>query len=158
MKQVYNRCKNIDGLLLIGETNSEERKGRPRNFRGDFFFECKECGKIRHVSSLSNIVNNGRTGLCRPCYVKSIAGISDDKRLLVERIRENGCSLCGYSTYICALSFHHSEPKEKLFGIVGEGTNSAKIPFESFLDEINKCILVCANCHKMLHLKTPPKF
>ena len=56
------------------------------------------------------------------------------------------CSICGYNKCISALEFHHRDPKEKDFGISGV-TKS----FESLKIELDKCILVCANCHREIH-------
>lgn len=56
------------------------------------------------------------------------------------------CSLCGYGKCISALEFHHRDPRQKDFGI--SGTNKS---FESIKAELDKCILVCANCHREIH-------
>ena len=57
------------------------------------------------------------------------------------------CQCCGYSKCISALEFHHSNPKEKDFSI-------SKITNRNWADvkeELKKCILVCANCHREIH-------
>lgn len=56
------------------------------------------------------------------------------------------CQICGYNRCINALEFHHLNPKEKDFTISG-GTKS----FEHIKPEVDKCILVCANCHREIH-------
>ena len=56
------------------------------------------------------------------------------------------CEICGYNKCIEALEFHHINPKEKDFNISG-GTKS----FNSLKSELDKCILVCANCHREIH-------
>lgn len=56
------------------------------------------------------------------------------------------CCLCGYKKCIKALDFHHVNPKEKDFPISG-GTRS----FENLKPELDKCILVCRNCHSEIH-------
>lgn len=48
--------------------------------------------------------------------------------------------------YIGALEFHHLNPNKKDFGISG-GTKS----FETLRPEVDKCILVCSNCHREIH-------
>jgi len=57
------------------------------------------------------------------------------------------CTRCGYNKCIAALEFHHRDPKEKEFGI-GSGNTMA---LEKLLIELNKCELLCANCHRELH-------
>lgn len=46
-----------------------------------------------------------------------------------------------------ALEFHHTDPKEKDFGISTCLTKS----IEELKAEADKCILVCSNCHAELH-------
>lgn len=56
------------------------------------------------------------------------------------------CYICGYNKYQGSLDFHHINPKDKDFTISG-GTKS----FESLKQELDKCILVCRNCHSEIH-------
>lgn len=56
------------------------------------------------------------------------------------------CQICRYNRAIRALSFHHLDPTQKDFGISG-GTKS----FERIKSELDKCILVCMNCHAEIH-------
>ena len=56
------------------------------------------------------------------------------------------CQVCGYNKCITALEFHHLDPSKKDFTISG-GTKS----FEKLKPEIDKCICVCANCHREIH-------
>lgn len=56
------------------------------------------------------------------------------------------CKICGYNKCVEALEFHHLNPNEKDFNISG-GTKS----FKKLKPEIDKCILICANCHREIH-------
>lgn len=56
------------------------------------------------------------------------------------------CQICGYNKCTRSLQFHHLDPNEKDFGI-SRGTKS----FEKLKPELDKCILVCANCHGEIH-------
>ena len=58
------------------------------------------------------------------------------------------CCLCGFNAYQEALEFHHVDPEEKEFGIT---TDTATRSLEKQLQELKKCILVCANCHRGIH-------
>ena len=46
-----------------------------------------------------------------------------------------------------ALEFHHLNPEEKDFGISKTLTRS----MDSLRKEVDKCILVCSNCHAEIH-------
>lgn len=58
------------------------------------------------------------------------------------------CQLCGYNRSMEALEFHHLDPQKKDFGISSSGITRS---WEKVGKEIDKCILVCANCHRELH-------
>lgn len=70
------------------------------------------------------------------------------KRIKEALIQYKGgkCQICGYNKCNSALEFHHIEPQQKDFSISG-GTKS----FENLKPEVDKCILVCANCHREIH-------
>jgi predicted HNH restriction endonuclease len=57
------------------------------------------------------------------------------------------CSICSGTFDPCVYDFHHTNPADKEFTI-GENMN---IPIQKLLSEVDKCILVCANCHRLLH-------
>ena len=63
------------------------------------------------------------------------------------------CEICGYDKCSAALDFHHLEPSEKDFGI----SSSSVLSFDRLKKEVDKCILVCANCHRELHFKEDEK-
>jgi len=69
----------------------------------------------------------------------------DIKQKLVD-YKGGKCQICGYCKCIDALDFHHINPEEKDFSISG-GTKS----FEHVKSELDKCILVCSNCHREIH-------
>ena len=71
------------------------------------------------------------------------------KRLKEKLVAYKGgkCEVCGYDKCITALEFHHLDPTEKEFGIGGKNVLS----FEKCKKEVDKCILVCANCHREIH-------
>ena len=58
------------------------------------------------------------------------------------------CERCGYNKCKNALEFHHIDPKEKDFGIGDKGYTRS---WEKIKIELDKCILVCANCHREIH-------
>ena len=59
------------------------------------------------------------------------------------------CTLCGYSKNLAALVFHHNEANGKDFKLDMRSLSNRKL--EPVLREIDKCILLCANCHAELH-------
>ena len=57
------------------------------------------------------------------------------------------CELCGYDKCIDALDFHHIDPDSKEISI-GDSNNRI---FENVKSELDKCILLCSNCHREVH-------
>lgn len=68
-----------------------------------------------------------------------------NKKLLVE-YKGGKCELCGYNKCIAALDFHHKNPLEKEISLTGN-----TFSFERQKKEADKCMLVCANCHREIH-------
>lgn len=60
------------------------------------------------------------------------------------------CSRCGYSKCIEALEFHHLDSSKKDFGISDKGYTRS---WKKISEELDKCCLVCANCHRELHVQ-----
>lgn len=58
------------------------------------------------------------------------------------------CCICGYHKSLSALEFHHIRPELKEYAISVNGTCHN---IEKDLQEVHKCILVCANCHREIH-------
>lgn len=58
------------------------------------------------------------------------------------------CEKCGYDKYVGALQFHHLDPKEKGFAL--SKMKSHKFD-KKIKEELDKCMLVCANCHFEIH-------
>jgi 5-methylcytosine-specific restriction endonuclease McrA len=64
--------------------------------------------------------------------------------LVFTRLRESGgCVMCG-DTRLAVLEFHHLDRTHKRFN-VSRGLSYGSI--KSLSDEMNKCIVLCSNCH-----------
>lgn len=62
------------------------------------------------------------------------------------KIKKSGCIVCG-ETEPCCLDFHHLDPSTKDFTIGA----SLGASYEKIQREIDKCVIVCANCHRKIH-------
>ena len=86
---------------------------------------------------------------CKICWNKRTTKTGKDKVRELKIEYGGKCSCCGYDKCFDALEFHHIDPKEKDFHLGrGRGFNIEKIR-----KELDKCILVCRNCHTELHYK-----
>lgn len=59
------------------------------------------------------------------------------------------CSKCGYDVCIEALDFHHVDPTNKEF-VISDSVRKG-YSWEKMRAELDKCILLCSNCHRELH-------
>jgi 5-methylcytosine-specific restriction endonuclease McrA len=90
-----------------------------------------------------------RTYKDRAEYIKKAVSARRKKlRLMAIEHMGGKCERCGYSKCVRALSFHHRNPKEKNFGVSARGMTRS---LEKVKNEIEKCVLLCANCHMELH-------
>lgn len=58
------------------------------------------------------------------------------------------CSKCGYNKCSAALDFHHVDMNEKEFNL---SARDIKFDWEAIKKELDKCIVLCANCHREIH-------
>lgn len=78
----------------------------------------------------------------------SIAVVDWRRRTKIKLVEYKGgcCEICGYKKSINALEFHHINPNEKDFTI-----SAKSYSYERLKNEVDKCILVCSNCHIEMH-------
>jgi len=69
-------------------------------------------------------------------------------REMVIKYKGGKCILCGYHKYLGAFDLHHSSDSKKEFGLSEGGLTRS---WEKIKKEADKCILVCANCHREIH-------
>ena len=87
---------------------------------------------------------------------------SDRREYLIEAVRKRRkkvrqmaidykggqCQICGYDRCPEALEFHHLDEAEKDFGISDKGYTRS---WSRMKQEVEKCLLLCANCHREVH-------
>jgi predicted HNH restriction endonuclease len=97
----------------------------------------EKCGKIR----------------CKKCADKfnaySRKNVRNNKLKVLEYFG-NVCSICGFKSEVLdVFDVHHKNPKDKEIEIAY--LLKTKRDFNRILDEVKKCILVCSNCHRIIH-------
>ena len=75
------------------------------------------------------------------------------ERIKKELLHQQGgkCVTCGYNKTPSALCFHHKVPEKKMFNV--SGTRLTAISRARLEAEVDKCIVLCLNCHSELHDK-----
>jgi hypothetical protein len=112
---------------------------------------CTTCGheKPDDAFARGGSTPTGLQGKCKVCHQVYIATRTEERRVKVNAIkRETGCMDCGEQPEdIHRLEFHHRHEETKEFN-VGHGLTKAWKRIEK---EINKCDVVCRQCHKTRH-------
>lgn len=105
--------------------------------------ECAVHGLVEHRLVKYKTGPRFRCPKCDNDYQKKYS-----KKIKQQCIEYKGgcCSRCGYNKCSTALEFHHLDPSQKEFGIT-----SRNVKWETLKVELDKCILVCANCHREIH-------
>lgn len=85
---------------------------------------------------------------CKKCLVDYVTKRREKIKDMAIKYKGGKCQCCGYDKYKGALEFHHLNPEEKDFAISEKGYTRS---FEKVKKELDKCILVCSNCHKEIH-------
>lgn len=103
---------------------------------------CEKHGEVKFFKETNGYF---RCGKCRSASVQK-------RRITIKEMaveyKGGKCERCGYSTCIDALDFHHLDPKQKDFGISAKGFTRS---WESVKNELDKCMMVCSNCHREIH-------
>lgn len=114
---------------------------------------CRVCGKI---------ISKAKTYCSKDCHNESRRSLESSKerksngyyvknfirrqKLKAVEYKGGKCQLCGYDKSVKALCFHHRVPAEKSFNISG-----CSISWDRLVLELDKCDLLCANCHAEIH-------
>ena len=117
-------------------------KGLSSGSRGKTEIECLHCGETDE----DKFYGLKRT-ICGKCHNKYTIKKGQEKKDFIIKLLGGECKHCGYKKYNGALDLHHINPEEKdpnFKSIRGWGK-------EKIIDEVKKCILLCANCHREEH-------
>ena len=105
--------------------------------------KCLKHGEVEHRKE-------GGHYRCKKCAVEAVQKRREKLKILAVEYKGGKCEICGYNKYIGALEFHHTNSLEKDFGIAAKGYTRS---WKKVKEELDKCILLCSNCHKELHGK-----
>lgn len=115
---------------------------------------CKKCNNEFTRTSNSQLYcsdfcrnENRRLNPDRKSY--QVEYVSERRRETKAKAIEylgGACSVCGYDKCQGAMDFHHKDPSEKDINIAANHRSWNKIK-----QELDKCILVCSNCHREIH-------
>ena len=89
---------------------------------------------------------------CKKCSSESVDNRRRKLKHEIVKYKGGKCEICGYNKCEAALEFHHLNPDEKEFQLSGNTYS-----LEKMKKEVDKCILVCSNCHREIHFEENEK-
>lgn len=160
LQEIYgwNRTKVTDFKRehnLVGISPNSKKLNRNEGVKS-----CNTCNKLL---PLSKFYSNGKTSTGLTKYKPNCMFCENTSRrsnfadligtYLSTKNQMYECIKCKYTGIFGSLDFHHRNPAEKDFNI---GDNNSSISMERFVKEIipelEKCDLLCPNCHRQEHL------
>jgi predicted transcriptional regulator len=101
---------------------------------------CK-CGESNQRNFYKCVGN-----ICKKCHNRYTYDRQKDKvKAYMDERGGAHCMRCGYSKYIGALEFHHRDPSQK------DPDWNVRWCIARLRKELDKCDIVCANCHREIH-------
>lgn len=105
-------------------------------------YKCLTCGEKNSDKFYGRVKQR-----CKLCTNKLKTEVDVQKKLKAIEYAGGCCIRCGYKKHYGALQFHHRDPSEKEYNWSELRGRS----WENILIEIQKCDLLCANCHAEVH-------
>lgn len=113
---------------------------------------CTKCGRELPLDQFNwrNKAKGTRRADCKECHSGYMKEKYKEKKLEIQDLKQElKCAKCGYNKCGAALDFHHLDPSEKDEKISKMISN--KYTLDKIHEEIKKCIVLCANCHREFH-------
>ena len=115
---------------------------------------CKETLSIdffyKQVKKENNNIWYYYDSSCKPCRLEY--STLRRKNIKIKALEYKGwcCFKCGLidKEFPQIYDFHHIDPRQKDFSI-----SKSNLTFEKIKKELDKCIVLCANCHRKEHVK-----
>lgn len=110
---------------------------------------CKETFELTKANFYSNGYDkNGKQVLkskCKKCLDDHHKNRMKD--IILNHFGKYECTSCGYNKCIRAIEFHHMDTTEKEVEVSQMNSYSK----ERIVSELEKCLMLCANCHREIH-------
>lgn len=156
--EINGKIKNISKRKFcircspFGKHNTKNlnRPNPITNKNGIFYKKCTSCNNIlEHTTENFCFRKDGRSfNRCRSCERKRNFGGRHNIKLQCIKYKGGKCICCGYDKYHGSLDFHHTNPNKKDFSV----SRFKSLDFnEKLKQELDKCVLVCKNCHGEIH-------
>jgi hypothetical protein len=106
------------------------------------------CLTCKIIQSQDNFYKRGKKFMshCKTCYQDKYTKIRKNNKQKGVEYLGGKCIKCGYNKCNSALEFHHTDPTQK-----DKDYSNYKTSFNKLKIELDKCVLLCSNCHREHH-------
>lgn len=112
--------------------------------------QCGQCGQnLPEDCFYRRKGRPDRLPYCQFCERKRALEAARDFKKMCLDYKGSRCSRCGYDRCVAALDFHHLDGTQKAFNI----NKQRSLNFEKVKVELDKCIVLCSNCHREEHYR-----
>ena len=111
---------------------------------------CTKCGKELPLTDFHwrNKAKGIKRSECKYCHNDYMNQKNAQNREIVHNLKQNSCcAKCGENRWY-VLDYHHINPEDKIKTVAKLMVHSST---DTTLKEIDKCILLCRNCHAEFH-------
>ena len=105
---------------------------------------CKHCGETDPAKFFKQ---NKMKSCCLKCHTLHVHQRMRLVKLKAVEYLGNKCSKCNYEGVPAVFDFHHLDPSKKDFSWGNRRTSN----WDNLKKELDKCVLLCSNCHRELH-------
>lgn len=137
--------KKFDTNLTTDIQNRYDSGERLRNLAKEYNYGLSTLKKYIKQGSQKKILSEEER------KIAAVIAVNKRRRKVKQMAVEykgGACQKCGYNSCVDALDFHHINESEKEFGIANKGHCWG---WDKIKKELDKCILLCANCHREEH-------
>ena len=111
---------------------------------------CTKCALNKPITDyyFKDKTTNSLHSECKLCFNSRVTKQFRNLKAQCIEYKGSKCQICSYERYQGALEFHHLDPNEKDFAI---SEANSRVFNNTIKEELDKCILLCSNCHREVH-------
>lgn len=131
--KICSKCKQEKSLDCFSE-RKEKKNGKIYRYKKSW---CRECLNLKGREIFRNNIGY---------YIERNRITLSKHREFLQGVKSVPCKDCNETYHYCVMEFDHLPEFKKEFNI---SRVSQRVGKQKLLDEINKCDIVCSNCHRI---------
>jgi len=113
---------------------------------------CKVCNssKTLELFPKASVAKDGRANTCKACTASKWKALRIERSQKLFKMHNSECKDCKMThDNISFFDFHHLDPSTKKYEVKTMICSS----WNRVLEEAEKCVMLCPNCHRIRHLE-----